>query len=56
MSYQPQTRPRRGFQPLARPAMSVICDVCGKPRNKGKHHACAEARRAAGFIFAGDRA
>lgn len=55
MSYQPQTRPKHGFQPLARPAMSVICDVCNRPRTKGNHHACSEARRAAGFVYAGER-
>ncbi|ANC03984.1 hypothetical protein AB688_18440 [Pseudomonas putida] len=46
--YQPQTRAPRGVDPQVR-VMSVICDVCGTPRNKGKHDKCSKARQAAGF-------
>jgi hypothetical protein len=40
------------MQPLVRPAMSIICDVCGKARTrKGGHDKCSKARQAAGFII-----
>lgn len=49
MTYHPNERPSIGTQPLDRPAMGVICDVCRIARTKGNHHACSKARQAAGF-------
>lgn len=50
--YQPEVRLPKGLQPLTRPAMSIICDVCGKVRTrKGGHDKCSKARQAAGFII-----
>lgn len=51
MTYQPSTRSPKGMQPMIRPAMSIICDVCNMPRNKGMHDKCSKARQAAGFII-----
>lgn len=51
MNYEPQQRPAHGFQPFSRASMSIFCDVCNKPRNKGDHQQCAKARQAAGFII-----
>lgn len=52
MNYEPQARPAHGFQPLLRPAMSAICDVCGKSRTrKGGHDKCSKVRQAAGFVI-----
>ncbi|MNJ17887.1 hypothetical protein D3C77_121780 [compost metagenome] len=51
MNYQPQQRPAHGFQPFSRASMSIFCDVCNKPRNKGSHQLCSEARKAAGFVY-----
>jgi hypothetical protein len=39
------------MQPMQRPAMSFICDICGKARVKGNHDQCSKARQAAGFII-----
>jgi len=39
------------MQPMLRPAMSFICDICGKARVKGKHDQCSKTRQAAGFII-----
>jgi len=39
------------MQPLQRPAMSFICDICGKARVNGNHDQCSKARQAAGFII-----
>ncbi|RWU18086.1 hypothetical protein DM813_25830 [Pseudomonas alkylphenolica] len=51
-TYQPATRPLKGMQNMARPAMSAICDVCTKPRvRKGGHDKCSKIRQAAGFII-----
>jgi len=51
-TYHPATRLPKGFQPLARPAMSAICDVCGKSRTRpGGHDKCSKIRQAAGFII-----
>ncbi|WP_433886932.1 hypothetical protein [Pseudomonas vranovensis] len=51
MNYEPQVRPAKGFQPLNRHSMSIFCDVCNKPRNKGDHDKCAKTRQAAGFVI-----
>lgn len=52
ISYQPETRTPGGMQSLLRPAMSAICDVCGKSRTRpGGHDKCSKARQAAGFII-----
>ncbi|MNJ66005.1 hypothetical protein D3C77_620480 [compost metagenome] len=52
MTYQPNIRCRKGMQNMSRPAMSIICDVCGKARTrKGGHDKCSQARQAAGFII-----
>ncbi|WP_442108221.1 hypothetical protein [Pseudomonas sp. NUPR-001] len=51
MNYEPQQRPAHGFQPFSRASMSIFCDVCSKPRNKGDHGKCAKTRQAAGFII-----
>ncbi|WP_165392222.1 hypothetical protein [Pseudomonas tructae] len=51
MNYEPQVRPAKGFQPLNRQSMSIFCDVCNKPRNKGDHDKCAKTRQAAGFVI-----
>lgn len=57
ISYQPEIRTRRGMQPLLRPAMSAICDVCGKSRTRpGGHDKCSKIRQAAGFIIQGAKA
>jgi len=37
------------MQPMLRPAMSFICDICGKARVKGNHDHCSKTRQAAGF-------
>ncbi|WP_157767121.1 hypothetical protein [Pseudomonas sp. HLS-6] len=51
-TYQPAVRTVKGMQPLIRPAMSIICDVCGKARTrKGGHDKCSKIRQAAGFII-----
>lgn len=50
-TYTPNTRPPQGMQPMLRPAMSFICDVCGKARVKGNHDQCSKVRKAAGFII-----
>lgn len=50
-TYTPTTRTRQGMQPMMRPAMSFICDVCGKARVKGNHDHCSKIRQAAGFII-----
>ncbi|RRV72523.1 hypothetical protein EGJ15_09185 [Pseudomonas sp. p99-361] len=50
-TYTPTTRTRKGMQPLLRPAMSFICDICGNARVKGNHNRCSKARQAAGFII-----
>jgi len=55
-AYQPSVRTMRGLQPLLRPAMSSICDVCSKPRvRKGGHDKCSKIRQAAGFIITQER-
>ncbi|MNJ81263.1 hypothetical protein D3C77_799860 [compost metagenome] len=52
MTYQPTIRDPKGMQPMSRPAMSAICDVCGMPRvRKGGHDKCSKIRQAAGFII-----
>lgn len=51
-TYQPEVRLPKGFQPLTRSAMSIICDACGKARTrKGGHDKCSKARQAEGFII-----
>ena len=50
-TYIPTTRMRNGMQPMLRPAMSFICDICGKARVKGNHDQCSKARQAASFII-----
>lgn len=50
-TYTPSTRTRKGMQPMFRPAMSFICDICGNARVKGNHNQCSKARQAAGFII-----
>lgn len=50
-TYTPTTRTPTGMQPLCRAAMSVMCDVCNKPRTKGNHESCSKVRQAAGFII-----
>ncbi|MER2297585.1 MAG: hypothetical protein ABS956_08855 [Pseudomonas sp.] len=50
-TYTPTTRTMRGVQPMFRPAMSFICDICGKARVKGNHEQCSKTRQAAGFII-----
>ena len=50
-TYTPTTRMRKGMQPMLRPAMSFICDICGKARVKGNHDQCSKTRQAAGFII-----
>lgn len=50
-TYTPTTRMRKGMQPLLRPAMSFICDICGKARVKGNHDQCSKTRQSAGFII-----
>ena len=50
-TYTPSTRTPKGMQPMQRPAMSFICDICGKARVKGNHDQCSKARQAAGFII-----
>ncbi len=50
-SYPPTTRMRKGMQPMLRPAISFICDICGKARVKGNHDQCPKPRQAAGFII-----
>jgi len=51
-TYHPATRLPKGLQPLVRPAMSAICDVCGKSRTRpGGHDKCSKIRQAAGFII-----
>lgn len=50
-TYNPTTRPPRGMQPMLRPAMSFICDICDKARVKGNHDQCSKARQAAGFTI-----
>ena len=50
-TYTPATRTRKGMQPMLRPAMSFICDICGNARVKGNHNRCSKARQAAGFII-----
>ncbi|MFF7108142.1 hypothetical protein [Pseudomonas sichuanensis] len=50
-TYTPTTRTRQGMQPMMRPAMSFICDICGKARVKGNHDQCSKTRQAAGFII-----
>lgn len=49
--YTPTTRTPKGMQCLMRPAMSFICDICGKARVKGNHNRCSQTRQAAGFII-----
>lgn len=49
-TYIPTTRTPKGMQPMLRPAMSFICDICGKARVKGNHDQCSKIRQAAGFI------
>lgn len=50
-TYTPATRTRKGMQPMLRPAMSFICDICCNARVKGNHNRCSKARQAAGFII-----
>lgn len=50
-TYTPSTRTRKGMQPMFRPAMSFICDICGNARVKGNHNRCSKARQEAGFII-----
>ena len=50
-TYTPSTRPPQGMQPMFRPAMSFICDICGKARAKGNHDQCSKIRQAAGFTI-----
>lgn len=50
-TYTPSTRTPKGMQPMLRPAMSFICDICGKARVKGNHDQCSKTRQAAGFII-----
>ncbi|MFI7837792.1 hypothetical protein [Pseudomonas asiatica] len=50
-TYTPTTRTPKGMQPMQRPAMSFICDICGTARVKGNHDQCSKAHRAAGFII-----
>lgn len=50
-TYIPTTRTRQGMQPLMRPAMSFICDICDKARVKGNHDRCSKIRQAAGFVY-----
>ncbi|WP_136474529.1 hypothetical protein [Pseudomonas sp. DG56-2] len=54
MNYEPNVRYSRGVDPQVR-QMSVICDVCDKPRNKGRHDKCSKTRQAAGFKFLADK-
>ncbi|MNE48926.1 hypothetical protein D3C80_1434170 [compost metagenome] len=49
LTYIPATRTRKGMQPMHRPAMSFICDICGNARVKGNHNQCSKIRQAAGF-------
>ena len=49
MTYEPQPRQVPGEYPMNRSSFRCMCDVCGKPRNRGKHLKCAEARKKAGF-------
>ncbi|MCE1019465.1 hypothetical protein LU640_14055 [Pseudomonas monteilii] len=49
-TYIPTTRTPKGMQPMLRPAMSFICDICGNARVKGNHDQCSKTRQAAGFI------
>lgn len=51
MTYEPAMRKKTGMQTFSRGAMSVICDVCKRPRTKGNHSACSKARQAAGFVI-----
>lgn len=52
VTYLPEVRTLKGIQPLLRPAMSAICDVCGKSRTRpGGHDKCSKIRQAAGFII-----
>jgi len=48
-TYTPTTRTRKGMQHMLRPAMSFICDICGKARVKGNHDQCSKTRQTAGF-------
>ncbi|WP_145181778.1 hypothetical protein [Pseudomonas sp. URMO17WK12:I11] len=50
-TYTPTTRTPKGMQPMLRPAMSFICDICGKARVKGNHDQRSKTRKAAGFII-----
>ena len=50
-TYTPTIRTPKGMQPMQRPAMSFICDICGKARVKGNHDQCSKSRQAAGFII-----
>lgn len=50
-AYTPTIRTAKGMQPMLRPAMSLICDICGKARVKGNHDQCSKTRQAAGFII-----
>ncbi|MBZ3661954.1 hypothetical protein [Pseudomonas monteilii] len=50
-TYTPTTRTTQGVQPMFRPAMSFICDICGKARVKGNHDQCSKTRQSAGFII-----
>lgn len=50
-TYSPTIRTPKGMQPMQRPAMSFICDICGKARVRGNHDQCSKARQAAGFII-----
>lgn len=51
LTYAPTTLSPKGMQPMLRPALSFICDICGKARVKGNHDQCSKTRQAAGFII-----
>jgi len=50
-TYTPTTRTPKGMQSMLRPAVSFICDICGKARVKGNHDQFSKTRQAAGFII-----
>ena len=51
LTYTPTTRTRKGMQPMFRPAMSFICDICGKARMTGNHDQCSKTRQAVVFTI-----
>lgn len=38
---------RMGYHDLSK--QGPICDICNRPRAKGKHEACSKERKARGF-------